>query len=55
MNKKTTTYLIVGAVLVGAYLYYRQAKTKGGTIFNKEELDEDGNVIKLSEKQDLRS
>jgi len=53
MDKKTKTALIVGALLVGAYLLYRKSKTKGGTVLNKlvEELDEDGNVIEQAEKQ----
>ena len=55
MDNKTKTALIVGALLVGAYLLYRRAKTKGDTILNKEELDEDGNVIEQAEAQAARS
>lgn len=55
MDKKTKTALIVGALLVGGYLLYRKARTKGGTILNRPELDAQGNEIPLAEAQDKRS
>ena len=55
MDKKTKTFLIVAALAVGGYLLYRKARTKGGTILNKEELDKDGNVIEQAEAQAARS
>ena len=39
MDKKTKTILIVGVVVVGAYLLYRRARTKGDTFLNKPEED----------------
>jgi len=55
MDKKTKTYLIVGALLVGGYLLYHRAKTKGGTFLNKEELDKDGNPLVIGETQASKS
>jgi hypothetical protein len=55
MDKKTKTFLIVAALAVGGYLLYRRARTKGGTILNKEELGEDGKPLVVEPKQAARS